>query len=65
MPRINGTTKTTKARRRVVRPFSSVQQWQNGKFYAVAKRAGMCSGPWDTATEAETVSRTWNEAAAL
>jgi hypothetical protein len=63
MPRNVGNSVATK-RRRPIRPFSTVELWQNGKYYAVAKRAGMCSGPWDTAGEAETVVRKWNGAAA-
>lgn len=62
MPRNNGASSSAKTRRATARPFSRVEQWQNGKYYAVAKRAGMCSGPWDTAEQAASVVRAWNQA---
>ncbi len=43
------------------RPFARAEQWTRG-WFAVSRRGGICSGPWDTEEEAAKVVRAWNEA---
>ncbi len=42
-------------------PFAKAERWTAG-WYAVAGKAGMCSGPWASEAEAQAVADTWNAA---